>query len=104
MVVTLSAVATGVAVAWQAHRQFCLSRAKDHAAAYQEAAISGGALANLSDEELVAAWKEIDQQRAREDEVHQRLSDEYLQAVWQPWLRLWITDPFVEPDPNPPKE
>lgn len=61
---------------WTNHREYCLERASFH----EMEAMPWGTLHSMMRD-------------APKFEHHRRISNQYIRAVWMPWLRLWIDDP-----------
>ena len=105
----LVGVVLGIVLPWRAHRQFCLERATFHDT---EAAVladhdfefqflsklfesEGGLLAKATEQ----MFADIEKARMRA-KSHRTLADAYQHAVWRPWERYWIEDPYIFPPPD----
>jgi hypothetical protein len=53
-------------------------------------------------ETIITDLKEQDERLRKEHEDHKTLAAAYQRAVWRPWERYWIDDPypFLAPDPS----
>lgn len=92
IVMTIAAVA----LCWWNHRGHCLRKAESHEFLALMCHISENIVVTWEDDgsTLPIDHDEIDE-RARDHRLaqhHEKLSDAYRQAIYQPWVRLWIDE------------
>ena len=77
----VAAAVVALAATWWNHRNYCLTRAREH---------------DLSTLPILTsparAFRSVPREETMRLERHRRMAGEYRRAVWLPWERLWIDD------------
>jgi hypothetical protein len=103
VVIVAIAVALVVGLAWWNHRQFCLAKAEEHrlqadvetgeANHFERLLPSKYGPRYIMDADTYRSVQRGAESHRSATVEHGRLAQQYEDAVWQPWLRLFISEP-----------